>query len=360
MEKDIQKSNNMGCYYFQTFYPSDLFLTDKENFWFEHESKKYLVLIHTHLKSLVINDYGNKLIKKEENGHIKHYVEKNEIKISKENLSIEIENDAYYIIDYEKHLHKELYTISHTEIILCFESLSTENNFELAHQALLYFIDAYKIVSGDVLTLVQDKIPFFSKIYKNYFHQYSKEELLMNSEDRMKLPRGLALSFHKFTIPFWNMQGKKITEEPKEISRMLKEYFIEKKKVNPLAEYILKSMEELHVHKNYKYSLIESWTALEIAVVSYLAKLKLGKGISKTKIDDYEGQVGISYLINIELPLVCKNNDQDFKDLILKVDNIRKIRNKVIHENKSVSEFDADTAIKTLGAFLDYTGYRKY
>lgn len=360
MKKNETQNKDIGCYYFHAFYPSNMFLNENDNFSFVKDSIKYLVLITKHLKSLVINDFGNKLIKGEENNRIKYQIEKGEIKINEKNIAIEIENGAYHIIDYEKHYRKELFTVSYTELVISFESSPTEDNFKLANEALVFFVDSYKIVSDDFFTLSHDKMPFFSKVYKYFFHHYSKDELLMPSEVRMKVPREISFSFHQITVPHLNAQLRILTKESAEISKNLKTYFDENKKAEPLAEYILKASEELYVHKNYKYSLIESWTALEIAIVSYLTRIKLEKGISKKRIDNFEGEVGISYLINIELPLVHPDYNQNLKDLLVKIDVIRKLRNKVIHENKLVLESDATNAIKTLVEFLNYIGYKKY
>ena len=123
---------------------------------------------------------------------------------------------------------------------------------------------------------------------------------------------------------------------------------------------MLKAREELYIHKNYKYSFIESWTALEISIVNYLKKIKLEKGISKNKIDTYESEIGISYLLNIELPLVQADSSQSFKDLISSVDAVRKMRNKLIHENRNISESEAINALEVVIKFVNYLGFKRY
>ena len=122
----------------------------------------------------------------------------------------------------------------------------------------------------------------------------------------------------------------------------------------------MKAKEELYIHANYKYSFIESWTALEISIVRLLRKIKLEKGISKKKIDDFESEVGISYLLNIELPLIFSLQDADLKELVTKVDAVRKLRNKVIHESREISQEDAVLALNTAIAFLNKIEYKKY
>jgi hypothetical protein len=144
------------------------------------------------------------------------------------------------------------------------------------------------------------------------------------------------LGIKQVRFRFWDTQGQRLQSDETKIAAALNDFFKKNSQTSALQEFFLKAREELEVHKNYKYAFIEVWTALEVAIVSYLKNAKLAKGISKNKLDDLEGEVGISYLLSIELPLVHPTNDETFKKHITRVDAIRKLRNKVIHENKDV------------------------
>ena len=65
-------------------------------------------------------------------------------------------------------------------------------------------------------------------------------------------------------------------------------------------------------------------------------------------------------MLNIELPLVHSDNSPKFKELIGKVDGIRKLRNKVIHENRDISEEEVRNAVTVAIEFINYLRYRKY
>ena len=234
--------------------------------------------------------------------------------------------------------------------------IKTKKNVEIGRKGLDYFIESYRMVSGDVLTLTLNKVTYVSTVIKEYFHPYSAEELNLAKEDRNKVSREFKLGVKQVGFPFWNTQGKRLLTDESKIASNLSDFFKNKTKPTSLSEFILKAREELYVHKNYKYSFIETWTSLEIGIVSLLRKRKLEKGISKNKIDDFESEVGISYLLNIELPLTHQVNDEIFKPLLSKVDAIRKLRNKVIHENRNISFEDAENAFKTAIEFLHYLG----
>lgn len=352
----------LGCYYLHFFYPSHLFLEYAPPFLFELESIQYAVIVTRHLSSLITNDYDNKIVHVEsENEKHKYEPEKKEIGISDKSLVVTLEGNVInYAIDYSKHLFREFYSKDYTEIIISFETTEKAKNTDLAQKAMNFFIDSYRLVSNDILTLTLDKMPYVSNVFKEYFHPYTQEELKLPKEKRSVISRAVNLGVKTVRFPFWNTQGKKFQTDPKKNAENLVKFFNEKKTPDVLSEFVLKAREELYIHKNYKYSFIESWTTLEIAIASILKKIKLEKGISKNKIDMYEGEVGISYLLNIELPLVYTPNDEVFKKLISRVDGVRKIRNKVIHENRSITEQEAIDALTTCIEFLNHMGYKKY
>jgi hypothetical protein len=351
----------LGCYYLHIFYPSHLYINQKKPFEFELDSVQFHVIVTRPLKSLIINDFNNKILShKNEEGINFHQPEIKDITVSKKSIVTILDtNEVGYILDYDKNQHREFYTKDYTELIIVFETIEAQTNITLGIKALNHFINSYRFVSGDILTLSLDKISYLPKVLKEYFHPYSSEELNTPNAERIKKPREIQLGVKQVLLPFWNTQGRKFDIDQTTTASNLSDFFQQKTRPDNLAEFILKAREELEVHKNYKYSFIETWTSLEIAITSLLKKRKLQKGISKTKIDSFESEVGISYLLNIELPLTQDSNDENFKSLINKIDAIRRIRNKVIHENKNISLEEAENAYRVALEFLDYMGILK-
>ncbi|RNI33578.1 hypothetical protein EFY79_18320 [Hanamia caeni] len=351
----------LGCYYFHIFYPSHIYINQKSPFDFEFEDYNYSVIIIKTLRSLITNDFNNKIVGHTDNEGLRHHeLIKKEIDLGKGSLVIEFtDGNIAYALDNRKHLYTEFYTKDYTEIVLLFESTKKADNISIARKALDYFIDCYRHVSGDVLTLSITKTTYVSIVTKEYFYIYSEDELKLPKEDRNKISREFKLGVKQMTLPFWGTQGKRLQSDETKIAADLTDFFKKKSKTNSLQEFLLRAREELNVHKNYKYAFIETWTSLEVAIVSYLRKAKLAKGISKNKIDDFESQVGISYLLNIELPLIHKTNDENFKIFIRKVDAIRKLRNKVIHQNKDITPTEAENAYQITLEFLNYMGILK-
>jgi hypothetical protein len=97
-----------------------------------------------------------------------------------------------------------------------------------------------------------------------------------------------------------------------------------------VTEMFTKIYRDIDINKNYKFALLESFTFAEYFVTEYLTNLKLQAGISKSKIDAYEKELGISYKLNIELPLLIRAGDKE-KAIIGRVEGVRRRRNKIIH-----------------------------
>ncbi len=351
----------LGCYYFHIFYPSHIYISQESPFVFELDGTDFSVIVLKTLKSLITNDFNNKIVSnKDKDGLPNHELIKKEVGIGKGSLVIILDDgDVAYALDNQKNLYTEFYTKDHTELVLFFESTKKADNISIARKALDYFVDSYRMVSGDVLTLSLSKTTYVSTVTKEYFYTYTEDDLKLPKENRNKVSREFKLGVKQMTLPFWDTQGRKLRADKTKIAIALNDFFKNITKTSALQEFLLKAREELHVHKNYKYAFIETWTSLEVAIVSYLRNAKLAKGISKSKLDDLESEVGISYLLNIELPLIHHPNDEKFKEILGKVDAIRKLRNKVIHQNKDINSVEAENAYETALEFLNYMGILK-
>ncbi len=348
---------SLGCYFLHIYYPSQIYLEQPSRFAFEFENEHFSVLIIKTLKSLVINDFDNEILSKYVDEKPFHELKKKNIELGERSFVTVFDNGSIgYAINPEKNLYTEFYPKDYTEVIVSFESQRKDDNVSTVLKALSYFIESYRFVSGDLFTLDLSKTTSVSMVTRDYFHTYSDIELKMPKEERSIISREVLFGLRQVRFPFWNTQGKTLLVDKKKVSANLANHFKNRIPSDALADFLLRAREELHVHKNYKYAFIETWTALEIAIVNFLKNVKLKKGISKTKIEAYESEVGISYLLNIELPLIHQTNDDRFKMIIGKVDAIRKLRNKVIHENRDINFEQAQNAHEVAMEFFTLHG----
>lgn len=348
-----------GIYCLQIFFPSRLHVKVPASFEFQQNGRIFIMNIVRHVSSLMINDLDNKIVNETSPPF---QLLKSNIEVSSKTLASRSQDEqiVFHVLDYSQHNYKEIYSKNFTELSLLFESTKGADNIAIAQNALDYFIASYRIVFNDVLTLPLEKYTYVGRIYKEAFSFYTNAELKLPFDQRFKVNRTVTLKVKQVLFPFWNTDGKKFEVNSQENTQLLQTFFNNKTQPDPISEYHLKALEEFHIYKNYKYSFIESWTAIEIAITRYLKEVKISKGISKNKISSYETEVGISYLLNIELSLVHPmSNTQYFKDLVGKVDHIRKKRNKLIHENQIITEEIAKQALDAAVEIFNFLGYKR-
>jgi len=87
------------------------------------------------------------------------------------------------------------------------------------------------------------------------------------------------------------------------------------------------------------------FAATELAIAQFVNKAKIAKGVSKAKLEDFRRDIGISYMINVDLPLVLHPLAVNERKIIQNVDAVRKKRNDVVHEGAAVSKEEALFAI---------------
>ena len=66
---------------------------------------------------------------------------------------------------------------------------------------------------------------------------------------------------------------------------------------------LIKAVEELKIGQDYRYSLLLAFFSIEEVITDFLEDIKGSAGISDRTIKRYRGDIGMSYKINVELPL---------------------------------------------------------
>ena len=128
--------------------------------------------------------------------------------------------------------------------------------------------------------------------------------------------------------------------------------------VSKTQETLLKAFEQLTVNHNPQYALLIAFIAAEVMLGYYLHEAKVKRGASKTKLDDYEEEVPFSYKLNIELPVLLGNIDENDRQTIAAVDKVRKKRNSIVHRGEDVSIEEALSGINAVGHLHDMLGKR--
>lgn len=120
------------------------------------------------------------------------------------------------------------------------------------------------------------------------------------------------------------------------------------------ASMFLSNARQLLKFGNNKYAYLEAFLAIETSVEKFLSERKKKLGISDQNLSDFSRETGIGYQINIEIPLVLGEIDQEHMAIINTLNKIRKIRNNIVHRGYQVSDEDVDFAINVVQYYVVY------
>lgn len=346
-----------GCYYWEIMIPSFIKLPEKSGYELFINERRTFVNVFKQVGTVVINDYSNSIIK---NGS-KLALENSNLQIGMNSIGVfhPDTQECIYVIDFSDK-RKEYTKTTYTQIMVIFESTKDSDNLSLAENAFDSFYKSYQVVSDNFFALPMEHLHSNSIVKREYFHTYTKEELLCDELERLKTPRGINFALKKWDQPYLIRDNYQNNLDQAAHSKHLSKYLKTEKQNDFINETLLSAKRELHVYKNYKYALLECFFIVENVIYNFIEEKKTSRGISRNKLKEASNRVGISYLINIELPMLVDNYDGKAKNLILSLDGIRKIRNNIVHNGGSVSKNEAENAVSVTVEMLNYFNIEKF
>ena len=179
---------------------------------------------------------------------------------------------------------------------------------------------------------------------------------------------------------FWTLDGEKYRDfRPtlKKTRSKINPLFKSKNLLTPskwagLQKFILenplpsKEMEELlrirsKVAWNEKrIPTLETAALVEVVVRNKIQEVAIRKGVSKTRIENIEDEIGLSILLNVLLPMaLTKGKYRRYRKYINDLDKLRKLRNKIMHKNIPEETMDKETVYKGVVAAIKIVSFLK-
>jgi hypothetical protein len=110
---------------------------------------------------------------------------------------------------------------------------------------------------------------------------------------------------------------------------------------------LIQALEALKISQDYRHALLLGFFSIEQVVTETLEDIKKNAGIPEKTIKNFRaGEFGVSYRINIELPLVFQP-DSPVQKLIPDLDKANVYRNGVVHKHRDPTCEEAAFVIKT-------------
>jgi len=89
-----------------------------------------------------------------------------------------------------------------------------------------------------------------------------------------------------------------------------------------------------------------------------IQKVAIKKGVSKTRIENIEDEIGLSILLNVLLPMaLAKGENRRYKKYINDLDKLRKLRNNIMHKNIPEETMDKDIVYKGVVAAIKIVSF---
>lgn len=321
--------------FYSIVYPGYLQLKKEEFLDFKFEGKEIRFLLRRQMKPLVIFDAFNEF-SDDKKCHIKTNkgygltTQKGGIIYSKNG---EIQDPYSFQVTMERLPEMRIfYNTRCSHLFFIDKSSSDKPDFEFAERLIQYFILIYKRTLNDV----------FVQEFKNLTSPYLVLEsgmctLISNGHYDFKTDSLKAL-WDRFIS-----DQMSLNTNPDKAFENIK-INLNSGNTMDYKEIFIKAQEEIYINKNFKYALLEVFIFVEQILVRALKTIKISKGISNQTIKNFNKEVGIGYMLNVEIPLVIEDYALH-KEVFSNVDKIRKKRNDVVHNGETVSEEEARFAV---------------
>lgn len=360
---------SQGLRFFMVKYPGFIAIADGTRFTFEVDGLLVIVVVVRKSLPVRINEYNNELLEKpvdELESHIMLEFKKPIDSTFHEKSQVLTQAEFYYIIEYEPpERYRTITNQYYTDLYIKFEVDNTNNENERNDKFWKYlnhFLNAYRIATGDIK--IQLASTYHSKEILTHERcwKYDNDDLILEPEARMNSVKRmgiLKMPLVELSLGDFRKNESKATYPIEENTNKLLNYILEEEHGFWSIDILLKAKEELYHNHNYRYALLDAFIFIESITSQFIDEIKIAKGISKRKLKEMEREVGISYKINIELPLILENLSLHEKDILRMVDGTRSIRNNVVHKGANVTKAQAEEAIQGAERLMDVLMKRK-
>jgi len=102
-----------------------------------------------------------------------------------------------------------------------------------------------------------------------------------------------------------------------------------------------------------RIAVVETMSIIELAIRDKIEKILNSKGLSIKRLKDMRKDIGISILLNILIPsAITKTDLKRYSKTIREIDDLRRIRNDIMHENLPEKSIDGKMAVRGISASI--------
>lgn len=307
------------------------------------------ILLNRHLQPAEALDFGNSIQQVEQDGRTLWRLERPIVMPQEHTMAMTSEGQLIYLFEYGVQYYCLFKPRDYTELFIVHEVANTENVTDQEkkryEEILDRFITAYRAFSGDVSVRMPNDLIGDSPVICAGLHEYTEEELRTPESERITRLRNLGIGIE--AVPFGVNPHvlRPAGIDPDRVGPLIQQFLASGDSIPEPQAMLVKALEELKIGQDYRYALLLGFFAIEQVVTEVLKDVKRSAGISEETIKSYEGEIGMSYKLNVEIPLTFRP-EHPVRRLIPELKGANTLRNGVVHKGRSVTYRDAASVIE--------------
>jgi hypothetical protein len=332
------------------FYPGRIGMPEHTAYPVVLNGKLGAVLLVRHLTPVEAVDFENLITRETGEGRTR-WTLKRPITIPTEGcIALEGNGQLLYVLEDGVQYYRLFRPRNFTELFIAFEvediASITDEQKSRHEQILDQFLLAYRAFTGDVAVRMLHDLAGDYPVIRMGSYEYNEDELRLPDLERITRLRtmdvrieGLPLGINPnvLTPPFI---------DPDRAGPVISAFLRSGEAIPKPQEVLIKATEELKISLDYNYAFLLASFAIEQVLTDFLEDVKKHAGIPENTIKAYQGDVGMAYKINVELPLVVRA-DHAVRQLIPDLKGTNTIRNAIVHKGRTATYEEAVVAIQT-------------
>jgi hypothetical protein len=351
-----------GIRYVNLFYPGRIQMPEGYGFMVNVDGQQGSLLLYKQLNVAEVLDFTNAIEERTEGVNairqLRHPIEA----IPAHNIGILANGELSYVMDRETHYYRIFKPRVYTELFVTHEVADTEHLTEqengLYTRILGAFLQAYRLFTQDIAIRLPDDLQHEYPVIRAALYDYTPQDLEESLQERITKLRDCFFGIASVPLGVNPSALNRPTVDAAIVGPRISGFLAAGETTPKPQEALLKALEELKVNSNYRYAFLLAFFAFEAVISDFLRHIKLGRGVSPGKLKEYEKDLGISYMVNIDLPLVTYP-DKRIQEILSDLNRVNTIRNGIVHKARDVSQEEAAFAITTVSKLFEILATRR-
>jgi len=349
----------------RTFYPGAINLPPDKLLFLQLDSRDFGVIVHRIVHALKITDFDNSIqsetISPEKS---RYFLRRSDFSTSETNLvtsMLDIYGNRVTTLLFEyQNGPRAIIPVFYTDLILHFFEdglLSPKEVEAFTTGALTHFIKVYRQATNDVLVRLPGQNFYERTFFQDATHNFESENPNPLLRDYTP-PNSLSFGFKTFQhIGEKESYPQAPSEQETNFGKLTglinsNDVFFEERQV------LTDSFSKLVLNNDFRQAFLEAFIIIETTISKWVSDRKIASGISKNKLDEYETEIGISYKINVEIPILGSPISEKEKELLGQLNWARKLRNRIVHDSYFPSQEEALKTINLVSPLFDFINKR--